>query len=807
MQSRTLSQGVVARRRLGTGLVGAAALAGFAGFAAAHPARADEAGESAAQPVAEVVVEARRKPMDRDTGLATLPTSLQDTPQAVTVIGEKQLKEQGVTTLEQALRNVPGITIAIGEGGTLNGDQFKIRGFDAKDDVYVDGLRDFGVYTRDSFPYQEVQVLKGPSGAMFGRGTVGGAINTVGKAPKPADFSNIDTYVGNGDYYRALGDFNRRIGPNAAARLNLMASSTGVVDRDQIGSKRWGASLTAGWGLGTDTSFTVNYLHQRDDRTPDYGVIIVQKPGDLLARPATEYDVGIGRSHYLGFDTDHDRSFADVLTARFSRKATPWLTLTSDSRLGTYSRRFQYTTVDQCNAACTTALFDGNPATIPFGGIGGGGPYKQRAWGAQNISTARADWSLGGLRNQTIVGVDLSFQSNKKTFFAYTLPAGITARNLIPRDLIHGSLTPPAGYTVFLPTASNITCPTSGNCTTDVLGTTVFASANATTALYTDGEASDLGVFVTDRLWFTDQLSLIGSYRYDRYDADFDTTTVSFVKTQAASTSNLRSPRVSLVFEPSGNQTYYLSWGRSATPQGTSIVGAGTAIALTARDLAPEISESREAGAKIALFDGRLGLNGSIFDIKKDNATQTDPSTGSVVAQSGQKQEVKGFELGATGKLSEVWTVNAGYTRLNAKIVEDFSCRTTAPIVCKPNPFTIGRPVTFVPKNSASLWTSYDLKKLVPGLTVGGGVTWQSKLWLGYTIAGTAPNPTGLSKIAVAPENLTFDAYATWRVNDHVRVAFNGYNLSDRLNYTQVFSNRAVPAPGRTFILSLGTSF
>src|SRR3569832_469403 len=101
---------------------------------------------------------------DHATGLNVLPTTVQDTPQAINVIGQEQMRQQGVTSLEQALRNVPGITVSIGEGGTLAGDQFKIRGFDAKDDVYLDGLRDFGAYTRDSFNYEEAQVLKGPSG-------------------------------------------------------------------------------------------------------------------------------------------------------------------------------------------------------------------------------------------------------------------------------------------------------------------------------------------------------------------------------------------------------------------------------------------------------------------------------------------------------------------------------------------------------------------------------------------------------------------------------------------------------------------
>lgn len=106
------------------------------------------------------------------TGIGRLPGTVQDTPQAVQVITGETLRQQGVTSLDQALRNVPGVTVAIGEGnGGLNGDQFRIRGFDAKGDMYLDGLRDFGTYVRDSFNYEQVEVFKGPSSESFGFGS------------------------------------------------------------------------------------------------------------------------------------------------------------------------------------------------------------------------------------------------------------------------------------------------------------------------------------------------------------------------------------------------------------------------------------------------------------------------------------------------------------------------------------------------------------------------------------------------------------------------------------------------------------
>jgi len=821
------AKGVRAAQALALAAAGAAAALGGA-------ARAEEAagavGAGAAAQVSGVTVTGARQPLDEDTGLATALTTVRDTPQAISVIDQAQLKAQGINTLEQALRNVPGITIAIGEGGTLNGDQFKIRGFDAKDDVYVDGLRDFGAYTRDSFAYEEVQVLKGPSGAMFGRGTTGGAINTLSKQPKREDFGSVDLYGGNGDYGRALADVNRRLGETSALRLNLMATSAGVVDRDLVYSRRWGAALSVGYGLGTDTSVVATYLHQHDHRRPDYGIVVVQRPGDLIALPASEYGVGVARSSFLGFRNDVDRSDADMLTVRFSHKASQALSFTSDFRYGVYSRYFQYTTLDTCAAACTAALFDGNPATEAFGGIGGSSPYQMDAWGLQNISTARLDAPLGRFRNQAILGIDLSKQVNDKTFLAYTLPAGITTRPAVPHPIVNPDPNFPPGYGVFNPIpGQNLVCPATGNCTTNVTGSTVFTNVAGTGTWKSRGESVDAGVFLTDRLWLTDQLSVIGSIRFDRYTAKLDTTLYSGAAAPPGglkAPANLTSPRVSVVFEPDAGQTWYASWGRSQTPQGTSIVGAGTALTITAQDLAPEDSEIYEAGAKLTVPGTRLLATASIFRISKDNALQVDPATGFLQAQSGERQLVKGVELGLSGKVAQMWTVSAGYSYLDARIEQSFAnCTvptsttgTPTNIVCPAgvtaaipvlNPVAVGQQVVFVPKHSASLYSTYDLSEWIDGLQVGGDVTYQSKLFLAYvarSVSYADPATLTAARIAEVPESVTLDAFASLSRGPY-RLSINAYNLTDRLNYTQVFANRAIPAPGRTVIVALGVRF
>jgi catecholate siderophore receptor len=807
--------GIVGYARRRGPVLGLAALMGAAALGGAQAAET----EADAATVSGVVITGAGRPLDRDTGLPLLPGSVQDTPQAMSIVTQAQMKAQGVNSLEQALRNVPGITIAIGEGGTLNGDQFKIRGFDAKD---------FGAYVRDSFDDEEVQVLKGPSGALFGRGTTGGVINTISKRPLLKDQADLDIYAGDGRYFRALADINHQLGDTSAVRLNLMASSAGVVGRDLVQSNRWGASGSAGWGLGTDTSLTVSYLHQHNYGRPDYGIILVQPPGQITARPASEYDVGVERSTFTGFRGDLDRSDADILTVRFSHKVSDALTLTSDSRLGVYSRYFQYTTTDQCGAACTAALFDNNPATEAYAGIGGQGPYAAKAVGAQTIGAARMDFTVGGLRHQAVAGIDAAYQRNDRQVFAYTLPAGLTTRPAIPHPLVDPDANFPAGYSVFRPVPGvNLFCGTT-SCATNVLGATVFANAAPTAALKTRGESTDLAVFVTDRMWFTDQLSLIANLRLDRYSAALDTLQMNGLEAPAGGlkvSSGLASPRASLVWEPARDQTWYLSWGGSQTPQGTSVVGAAAAVALSARDLAPEDSEIWEAGAKLNLRG--VALTASVFRIDKDNALQIDPATGFLQAQSGERQAVTGIELGMSGRINPNWTVSGGYAWLDAEIRQSFAncvvpgatTGTPTGIVCPAgvtapipvaNSVAVGRQVVFTPKHAASLFTTYDLGDLVQGLSLGADVTYQSKLWLAYAARSVSFADRGTLtplRIAETPESLTFDAFVAWKFAGRYRVSLNLYNIADRLNYTQVFGTRAVPSAGRTAIVSFGATF
>ena len=793
--------GVVSRPKLRS----VAGLALVSTFALAGAARAEMASDLAAEmatEVSSVEINGASEPLSGETSIAVLPTSVQDTPQAVTVVTSAQLKAQGVNTLEGALRNVPGITIAIGEGGALNGDQFKIRGFSAQDDIYVDGLRDFGVYTRDSFAFESVQVLKGPSGALFGRGAVGGAINTVSKRPRLEDTAGLDLFVGSAGYVRGLADLNVRLGDSTALRLNLMAQSSNVVGRDEVFTRRRGAAAGIAFGLGTGTTLTLTYLHQRDERRIDYGIIIVQPPGQITAMPASEFDIGVERSTFTGFLDDRDETTADVITARFAHRFSDSLTLTSDSRAGYYSRYFQYSTFDNCSAACVTALFDNNPATVPLGGYGGGGPYDATSSGAQNLTALRWDSAAWGVKFQLIGGWDISGQRNDKLFYAYTLPAGVTARNLMPRPIVDPDPTFPAGYEVYLPNAANI-CP---------VAPARACSATGTTVLRAISRSTDLAAFVNGRVWFSNAVSLIGSARFDRYEASTDSRLVNGAVTPLATRSNLFNPRVSLLWEPSDTSTWYVSWGRSATPQGTSVINVGNVLAVATKDLEPEVSETLEAGAKIGVGP-RLSLTLSMFQTTKDNAKQQDPSgSGFLLAQSGERQRITGVEIGLVGQLAPGWTLSVNYTYLGSEILESFTNCSATTLPCAPgsaaatptlNTHVIGRDIYFAPRNAASLWTTWDIPDT--GWQIGGGVTYQDRMFTQYSTT-TVGAVTAVTRIATIPRSLSADAFVAYSW-DSYRIALNVSNMTDAFSYAQATSNRGVPAAGRTFILSLGAAF
>src|SRR6202451_114172 len=142
----------------------------------------------------------------------------QDISQSIDGIDKKELEEQHLTLLQDALRNVPGITLNSGEGGA-HGDSVNLRGLSIPDSFFLDGVRAIGQYQRDTFNSDAISVLLGPASAVFGRGSTSGVINSISKQPLLTPLAALSVSAGQADYWRGTGDFNLPLGDTAAMRL------------------------------------------------------------------------------------------------------------------------------------------------------------------------------------------------------------------------------------------------------------------------------------------------------------------------------------------------------------------------------------------------------------------------------------------------------------------------------------------------------------------------------------------------------------------------------------------------------------
>lgn len=194
----------------------------------------------------------------------------------------------------------------------------------------------------------------------------------------------------------------------------------------------------------------------------------------------------------------------------------------------------------------------------------------------------------------------------------------------------------------------------------------------------------------------------------------------------------------------------------------------------------PERAKLYEVGSKMSFLHDRLGATISLFRLDKSNALTTDPIAGQVLA-TGVKERNQGLELSLGGMILPGWNITGTYALYDPRVMSGANH---------------GRNIQYVPHNQATLWTAYEA---FPGklwnFTIGGGVTWREGVYL------------DLANTAKVPANVEFDSYISHRINRHWVVSLNAYNLSNRLNYNSLFTNRVTPAPGRAFLGRLSMDY
>lgn len=545
-----------------------------------------------------------------------LPSKPLDTPQAITAVPRKLIDEQQATTLRDAMRNVSGLTISAGEGGR-QGDSFNLRGFSAQTDVFRDGVRDLGWYTRDTFNLQGVDVFFGPSSVLFGRGSTGGAINLTTRKPTARASREVSLLVGSAPSGRLSLDVNQPLTDSVQARVSGMLTYGAVAGRDGVTNFRGGVAPSLRWLVADRTTLEADYLYQRESSVPDYG-------HPYANGFPVSWSLGVPRTAFYGVpDEDREQVNAHVGTVRLLHRLSEVFQLANTLRVGAVNRVSSPT-------APRGLVLDGADSRIG----------RQRFHTATDYLTVidqldlRGHFFTGLLEHTLNVGFEFDRETRsqrRSNLVAAGAPGGNLQTNLFTPDA--------------WPDLSVVS--------------PVFASANET-------QQTTAGVYLSEQLGLTRFVDVLLSGRLDLLDTRYVSRNAAGVISPLGREDLLFNWRLGLVLHPLERTSVYAMYGTSTNPSAE----AGTLSADT-QSLAAERNWTFEAGAKADLLTDRLSLTGSYFRIEKTNGrvANSDPN-GAPIILSGV-QRVQGLNLGLAGRIVGPWMAFANYTFMPSEIVSN----------------------------------------------------------------------------------------------------------------------------------------
>jgi catecholate siderophore receptor len=673
---------------------------------------------------------------------------LAETPQTISVLTRAALDDSGNTDLKQILVSQPGITLGTGENGNAFGDRYIIRGQEARSDVFVDGLRDPGMSTRESFAIEQLEISKGPNSSFAGRGTAGGAINAITKqATLDHDFERVSASVGSDNHKRVTADLNKGIGDNFALRANALYGNEDVPDRAPANRSRKGVALSGLWERDKDLSVTLDYYGLRTkDTMPDLGYYLVGTVPNRV--PATNVPVYAQTNDFLQSDVD-------TMTARVNWTLAPDTKLTSLTRYGKSANAYVTT------GASSATRYDGATGTkYTTGSLDSGHTGWQDIHYFAHQSNLRLDRELMGLKHELIVGAEFTNHRVVSGTFRLT-----------------NSGTPNCKTTAGIGT-NNAFCFTNsaGVAVSDL--NNLAGRTNTRLGANQDWHLKTLALTAMDTVDLSDRWTAFGGIRADRFDLDLLRTnnTTGVIAGDYDYTDTLVNGHLGLTYKITPKLIVY---GSAASAQdinggeadaGTSSGYGGAVLYETAMaGASPETSINLELGTKWNLLDDKLLATAALFQTtKKDVMEGADYDT--VGTFNTGKNRVRGIEFGLSGNLTEQLSLQAGLTVMDSKVLGSATAT------------NIGRPLSNFAKRSGSVQGKYEL---TDAIAVGATARYESDRCGGQP--DTAANySNGLCSQPV-PSFVVYDAFASYRFSRRFDVRVNVLNLTNKDYFTAVY--------------------
>ena len=684
---------------------------------------------------------------------------VRDTPKTQTIIPKEVIEDIGATSFREIVRSTPGVTLGTGEGGNAFGDRIFIRGFEARGDVYIDGLRDPGVTSREIFAVEQIEVVKGPSAVFGGRGTTGGLVSLQSKrAQFGNDFAVLEAGIGTENYYRGTIDTNVQLSEDVAVRFNGLYHDADTPGRDFVGSERYGATIAGTVYVTDNLAVSADYYYYRLDGVPEFG-----HPFNSV----TQQPYLVDRDNFYGVvGRDFIENGADIGTVQVEWTPIPDLKIQSITRYGETFNRYAVSEPSIC-----TFERDADGRCPRGGGVAVPeseytvSPALKSSWRDNsywaNSTFAVADITTGSIDHTLVIGGDFA----DETIEAYPLNIPSTVE-----DENGNSVSIPGGfvYDLFDPDP--------------VLGYTIPIGPDTTNGP-TVTNAQNFAGYVIDTVKFSDAFQIVLGGRVDTFDIDYfapaSATTLNYSEV-------FFNGQASVVFKPSEPFTLYASFSTSSNPSGEQLDGNGASydgISEQTIDFSPEQNTSIEVGAKGEFFDGGLLLTAAGFRIEKDNARES-AGRGQPYTNVGTLRS-QGIELSANGTIADSINIFAGYTYTDAEITESA------------DPTNVGRRFANIPQHTAQLLTTVSVTSK---FEIGGQLYAQDEMFGGSQLAGTAK----------VPGYVRFDAVARYALSDNVQMRVNVLNVTDKRYYDAIYrsgSPFAYIAPGRSAFFTLTGTF
>ncbi|WP_092230379.1 TonB-dependent receptor [Bradyrhizobium sp. Gha] len=726
------------------------------------------------------------------------PEKLVDTPKSITVLSKEVLADKNATNLKQAILSTAGVTLGTGEGGNAFGDRFFIRGFDARNDIFIDGVRDPGVSVRENFFTEQVEILRGPGSTFSGRGVAGGAINIVTKqANTEKSFYNMDTSFGTDKTKRVTLDVNQVINPAFAVRAGGLLQDAGVAGRDFVTDDRSGAFVATIWKPVDAVKVTTDYIHTYQHGIPDFGVPYYRPgspaPGNVYSSTAGGPfpDFGSNRNNFYGFvNRDFFKVKQDIGTVGAEVYVTPDLVFTDKIRASRSVNDYVGTLAE---SPIATSPLSASTVTL--------NPQSryQVTSVLANQSEATYKFDTGGFRHTALGGVEIS----RETSFIDKY-AGLDSEVTSGPSFTSGGST--SGVSVFAPQYTFLDTFTPPR------------MLRAPTNLSIDTKSA----YAMDSANYRDFVILNGGVRYDDYTINSNGYgTIGGKQTFGTQSAEFGLPNFNLgiTLKPLPNGSVYAAYATSSNPVGAEFDGTSTAYGGLSPVLngssnqifGPEKNTAIELGTKWELFDRHLLLTAALFQTEKENARESQNVTAATASATcpypaattgavscitaGAAYRIRGIDLGVGGKITDKWSVFGGLVLMQSEVTKSLA-PSPQPLLY---PTNVGRPLANIAHQSFSLLTKYQLTDV---WELGGQAVYRSQIYGGTLLA--ANQGTSI------PGYWRFDAFAEAKINKNWQVKLFVNNIFDKRYYDALYQSATpfvLEAPGRAAYLVLSARY